>query len=181
VLARVALKEPFVELAADPRTDDVGRAADLAARLGPLGQERGDPAFVEVEAVERVDGRLVDRNGEQPPVDVGQDPVLVGPPGGERAQVFDHVRGVRVKDVRAVLMVLQAGRIVRVVAVPGQVRPAVDQEHAGADLTGKPFGDRAPGQARPHDQHVVRGHEALEPWRSRRVAPSGESRSPRQP
>ena len=127
VLAGVARKKSLVELAADSRDDHVLGGADLGARFGHPLEERRNAGLVEVEAVKRVDRGLVDRDRHEAPIDIGQYAVLVGPPGGKCAEIPDHVLGVGVEDVGAILMVLQPIVADGIVAIAGQMGPAVDQ------------------------------------------------------
>jgi len=106
---------------ADSRDDHVLGGADLGARFGHPLEERRNAGLVEVEAVKRVDRGLVDRDRHEAPIDIGQYAVLVGPPGGKCAEIPDHVLGVGVEDVGAILMVLQPIVADGIVAIAGQM------------------------------------------------------------
>src|SRR5581483_3209772 len=86
LLACVASKERLVELAPYPRDDGVLRVLDASAGFGPRGQKSFDPGNVQVEIVQAIDRRAVDRDRYEAFVDTRQDPVLVRNPSGERAQ-----------------------------------------------------------------------------------------------
>ncbi len=84
LLAGVATKEALVEVAADLADHGLLGVLDVVDRLRAGGQERLHLGLIrDLQAVQRVDGGLVDRHGHEPAVDLADDPVLVGPPGGE--------------------------------------------------------------------------------------------------
>ncbi len=126
-----------------------------AMRLGAALEESPDALGVEVEVVQAVDRRAVDRNRNEQVLDTREHAVLVRQPLGERAQVVDHVLRVGVEDMRAVLMEANSIRTERVVRVARDVRPFVDHQDACSELAREPLGDRAAGQAGADHEEVV--------------------------
>ena len=155
LLACVAPKERLVELASDAREDHLLGVVDALGRLGARGQKARHPGRVQLQAVEPIDRRAVDRDRQQLVPDAREHAVLVGPPGGESAEVAHDVLGVRVEDVRPVLMVLQPVLADGVVGVTGDVRAFVDHQNGCAELGREPFGQRAAGESRADDEVVV--------------------------
>ena len=175
LLARVAAEERLVELATDAREDHLLGVVDAPDLLGARLEEPRHALGVEIEIVEPVDGRAVDRDGDERAVDAREHPVLVRAPLGERAQILDDVLGVGMEDVRPVLVVAQPIRRKRIVGIARDVRSLVDDQDAGAELACKPLGDRAAGQAGADHEKVVhlylisgrglcRGPTCLERW-----------------
>ena len=155
-LARVAAEERLIELAADPADHGVLGVGDEAARSGTGGVEGLDLRVgAQPEPVEAVERGAIDREREQLPVDLGQHPVLVGPPLGEAREIAPDLLGLRVEDVRPVAVAAHAVLVDVVVRVAGDVVAAVDHEHALPAARGEPLGQHRAGEARAHHQRVV--------------------------
>ena len=86
--------------------------------------------------------------------------MLVVAPFGELRQVLHDFRAVGVKDVRAVLVDQNAGRVVVVEGVAGDVVALVDDQDAFAHAVGQALGQHSPGEARADDEVI----ETLEPF-----------------
>lgn len=153
LFAGITPKEFFVKVAADGVEYDIFAGFDGAAGFSHPIEEGLNAGFVEVEAVEAVDGVLVDGDGEQLAVHPGADPMLVGQPVGEAGQVVDDALGVGVEDVRAVGVDENAVGVGFVEGVAADVGALVDDQHllAGA---GEAFGDRAAGEAGADDDYT---------------------------
>ncbi len=80
MLQRIAAKELLVEFAADPRHHHIFGRADLVHGLCACGEPVFQFVGGEFEPVKAVYGIEVDRDRHQHPVDMGEHPVLVGPP-----------------------------------------------------------------------------------------------------
>ena len=150
LLAGVAPEEFFVEVAAHGVEDDIFAGFDRVARFAHPVEEGLNAGFVEVQAIQAVDGVLIDGNREQLTVNAGEDAVLVGSPVGEAGQVIHHALGVGVEDVRAVAMDKRAIGVRFVVGVAADMRALVDEQNV---LTGagEAFGNHAAGEARAND------------------------------
>ena len=86
--------------------------------------------------------------------EVGDDPVLIVPPGGEPGEVVKHPAAIGVEDVGAVLVDEHSRLVQAVVGVAADVVPALQHQHPlSAPLCQLP-GDHRPGEARPHHQGV---------------------------
>src|SRR5579875_171716 len=163
LLARVAAKEELVEFAADLRDDRVLRSDERGTALGTARKFKRCLDFVEVQAVERAQRRGADRQRNEPLADSRDDAMLVGPPGGEAAEIADDLRAVRVEDVRAVAVDAYAVRVQLVVGVPRNVRTAVDDQHRRIELGCKALRDRTSGEAGSDDEIIVFHANVLAP------------------
>ncbi len=125
-----------------------------------------EPFGVKVEPVETVDGIQVDGDGEQKPLDAGQDPVLVEAPTGEAGKVGEDLFVIGVKNMGAVAVHENPLPAVTVAGIPPDVIPLLHQAHALFKNRAYSFSQRRPGKAAAHDQVVVH---------PRAVTPSGFS------
>jgi hypothetical protein len=157
LLARVAAEEEFVQFASDAREDQLFGTVDEAAWNRARPKKSLQAGGIEIEAVETVDRRAVDRHRQQPVAHTREHAVLVGTPGRELTQVRDHGGGVGVKDVRAVPMVAQTVGADWVVAVAADVIAPVDEQDARAQLGRETFGQRRAGQSSADDEIIVQG------------------------
>jgi len=85
--------------------------------------------------------------------------VLVGPPVGEVAEVVEHIFGVGVKDMRAILVHQNTILIVMVVSVASNVAALVNDEYFFIATGSQPFGQHAAGKTGPNDKIIE--HSAL--------------------
>lgn len=146
LLAGIAPEEFFVQVAADGVEHHVFAGLDGIAGFADPVKKRLDAGFVEVEAVEAVDGVLVDGDGEQLAVHAGEDPMLVGHPFREAGEVIHHALGVGVEDMRAVAVDENAVGVGFVVGVAADVGALVDDQDLVTGA-GEAFGDHAAGEA----------------------------------
>ena len=85
----------------------------------------------------------------------GEHPVLIAGEVGELAGVVPHPRIGGVEKVSAVPVDLDAGFRLRLgVGVPADVRSALDDQDALAELGGRPLGDRQPEETGADDEEV---------------------------
>lgn len=143
LLAGIAPKEFLVEVAANNFENDVFAGFDGVTGFTYPVEEGLGTGFVEVEAVETVNGVLVDRNRKQLAVNAGEDSMLVGYPAGEAREVVDNSLGIGMEDMRTIAVDENAIGVEFVVGVAADVRAAlVDDQNLLASV-GEMFGDHA--------------------------------------
>src|SRR5215203_5181673 len=181
LLARVPAEELLVELPADLGHDRVLRGLDQRALLAAVRVEGLDVRIGrQLEPIEAIDRVAVDRHRQELAVHALDDSVLVRPPLGEAREVLDDLLRIRVEDVRSIAVDEHSVLVEVVVRVPGDVVPAVDDEHPLAELGRQPLGDDRAGESRADHEGVVCAHEwtcSRSPSSRRSAASSARSES----
>ncbi len=108
----------------------------------------------QVETVQLIEGRPVDRNRHELAPNRAQHSVFIGPPRGEAGEIGEHARGIGVENMRAVAVHAHAVRIEFVVGVAADVETAVDQKDALLELARQPLRHDRSGEAGANDQVV---------------------------
>ena len=155
LLARVVLEEHLVELRCRPGRGSLPRSFSarrwgraIAASVAAIS------SLVEGRPSDLLEGVEVD--GELPVAAIGprEDFVFDRVPFGELAEVLADAVGIRAEIMRAVGVEEDAGGIVMIVGVAGDVVAAIDDQAACAALAGEPLGEHRPGEARADDEVI---------------------------
>lgn len=149
-------EELLVQVAADGVEHPILAGAHRLAYLPHALEEGSDAGLVEVESVQPVKRRPVDRERVTHTVDLAQDAVLVGPPCGEARQPREHARAVGVEDVGAVTVHQHARVVGLVVGIAADVRARIDHVYAQA-VVGQLSRDHAAGEAGADDENAGHG------------------------
>ena len=153
LLAGVAAKEFFVEIAADGVENDIFAGFDGVARFARPVEEGLDAVFFKVQSVEAVNGVLVDGDRQELAINTGKDAVFVGHPAGEAGEVVDDALGIGVEDMRAVAVDEDAVGVGFVVGVAANVGTLVDDQNLLASV-GETFSDHAASEAGADDGEI---------------------------
>ncbi len=132
---------------------------------------------------QRLDRIQIERQRHPPAVHLPLDPMGIGPPGRELAQIVEDTRTVCVEDVRAIGMDQPPARIAPVVRIAADMVALIDHQHALVQPARQSFGDHRPGETGADDQPVISpGHRASRrSGTARPSAPSGRLDTPRPP
>jgi len=111
--------------------------------------------FAEVEPVKVINGRAIDGNRHELPIDPCENPMLVRTPAREAAEIFHDVMTTGMKDVGSVFMVPKSLLVERIVRIAGDVRTLVDDKYGSTHLTCEPFGQRTARETCSHNEIIV--------------------------
>ena len=134
VLARVSAEEELVQLPSDARENRLFGVVGRPGLFNPARQKFGGLPLRKMQAEEPVQRRSIDRDRNETVAHARQHAVLVWPPRRKARDVLDDGRRIRMKDVRAESVPAQARTVDRIVGVPGEVGPLVDDQYARAEF-----------------------------------------------
>ncbi len=169
LLLRVAANEGLVQRSADQRDRLLFQVAGCGERRGNLAPTGGGLCLDQLPRLGRghvapeegADGAEVDRHGVDLALVDGQHAMAVAREGGEAVQVVPDLFAVGVEEVRAVLVVFDAGFGVCLgVGVAADVTAPFQYAHLAAQFVGGALGDGGAVEAGSHDDHVIvaQGH-----------------------
>src|SRR5205823_6174298 len=105
----------------------------------------------EIKTVEFIDGVQIDRNGDKLAIDTGQDFVLVLAPFRKTTEIIENFASICVENVRTVFMDQDARVVILIECVPGNMRPAVHEQHLFTRAAGETLRQNRAGETCSND------------------------------
>ena len=140
MFARVAPEEFLIEISPDRRNDDVLGRANLFPVLGAARKKCSGLFFgLQIEAIEQVQRRPVDRHGNEFALDASTDAMLIRSPLREAGKILENIFGIGVENVRSILMKENPCIIAAVIGIARNVGPPVDKKDALPGTGGETF------------------------------------------
>src|SRR5204863_6302981 len=118
-------------------------SSDVFDGFSDLFKKVGHFERCQVQAIKRIDGIKIDRNGNYLTIDTRADTMLVRTPFCEPRKIFEYLARVCMKDMRAILMNQYAGFVVMIISIAADVRALVAQNYFFVGAAGETFSQNA--------------------------------------
>jgi len=141
LFASVVTEKLLIQLASNLADHYVFRRAYLPHRFSKLFEELVNFERREIESVKSINGIQIDWNGNHLTVNASPHTMLIRAPLGKARKVFKHFSGIRVKNMRPVLVNQNARFVKMVVSIPANVWSLITNQNLLIRSSRQAFGE----------------------------------------